>query len=125
MPTPFPRLSVIVSPEQHQLLADLGGFQGRSSASYVRHLVDLATPTLRALHRRLQAAAKAEDTFDDSIQVALDALQDDADEQLHLELDAGLDQDGAGAGARGGDEAGTRAGPEAAERPRTVTTGVR
>lgn len=57
MPTPNPRLSIIVTEDQRDLLTSLGALQGRSAASYVRQIVDASTPHLKALLAALQAAS--------------------------------------------------------------------
>lgn len=41
------RLNVVVTPAQHRLLAELGQLQGRSSASYLREMLDAAEPMLQ------------------------------------------------------------------------------
>lgn len=48
MATQLPRLNVTVTPSQHRLLAELGKLQGRSSASFLKELLDAATPLLEA-----------------------------------------------------------------------------
>ncbi len=57
MPSGNPRLMIVVTPEQRELLADLAKLQKRSSAAIVRDLVDAATPLFRALRGTLQRAA--------------------------------------------------------------------
>lgn len=59
MPTKLPRLSVVVTEEQHALLTRLGALQDRSAASFIRELVDTATPLFRALLPVLDAQAAA------------------------------------------------------------------
>lgn len=87
MPSPFPRLTIILTPEQHHLLTRLSALQGRSQASYVRRLVDLATPHLRALLTPLERAQAEEEAMDEGFQMALqDALQD-AEEELEEQLE--------------------------------------
>lgn len=49
MPTKLPRLNVTVTEHQHSLLAELGELQGRSSASYIREMLDASTPMLEAM----------------------------------------------------------------------------
>jgi len=57
VPTPNPRMAIVVTAEQHQLLVELGALQGRSAASYVRELVDMATPMFKAVLPVLRASA--------------------------------------------------------------------
>lgn len=61
MPTLNPRLSVVVTPHQRGLLSALGAHQGRSAASYLRMILDSATPHLAALLAALDHAAKSTD----------------------------------------------------------------
>lgn len=58
MPTKLPRLNVTVTEEQHELLLELAALQGRSAASYLREMVDAATPLLRAAVPPLRLAAQ-------------------------------------------------------------------
>lgn len=59
MPTSNPRLMIVVTPEQRELLGELGKLQGRSAASFVRDLVDTATPMFQALLPIMRAHAAA------------------------------------------------------------------
>jgi hypothetical protein len=61
MPTSNPRLMIVVTPEQRELLAELGKLQDRSAASFVRELVDAATPMFRQLLPVMRAHAEAID----------------------------------------------------------------
>jgi hypothetical protein len=61
MPTPNPRLSVVVTPHQRDVLAALGAHQGRSAASYLRTILDASTPHLVALLAALDHVAKSND----------------------------------------------------------------
>lgn len=61
MPTPNPRMAIVVSAEQHELLMELGALQGRSAASYVRELLDMATPMFRAVLPLLRASADVQE----------------------------------------------------------------
>lgn len=54
----LPRLNVTVTHEQHALLAQLGKLQGRSSASFLREMLDVAMPFLRASLPVWEAAAR-------------------------------------------------------------------
>lgn len=58
MPTALPRLNVVLTHEQHALLLELAALQGRSAASYLREMVDAATPLLRATVPTLRLAAQ-------------------------------------------------------------------
>jgi hypothetical protein len=59
MPTPNPRLSVVVTPHQRDLLAALGAHQGRSAASYLRSLLDASQPHLQLILASLDHAAQS------------------------------------------------------------------
>lgn len=48
MATKLPRLNVAMTAEQHALLLELGKLQGRSGASFLREMLDAATPMLEA-----------------------------------------------------------------------------
>lgn len=120
MPSSLPRISICISPEQGRLLARLSELQGRSQASYVRHLVDIATPHLAALLRPLERVSSTEAALDDRVSDALDQLMDEADEQLDLLVS--LDLEGV-AGADAGER--SQAAAASATTPRTVTTGVK
>ncbi|MFX5245296.1 hypothetical protein ABTD35_21185, partial [Acinetobacter baumannii] len=69
MPSPFPRLTIVLTHEQHHLLSRLASIQQKSQASYVRHLVDLATPSLRALLTPLEQAVAEQEAMDDNLQM--------------------------------------------------------
>lgn len=87
MPSPFPRLMIVLTPEQHQLLTRLSDIQGKPKAAYVRRLLDLAVPHLRALLSPLERAIAEEEAMDEGFQCALqDALQD-AEEELEEQLE--------------------------------------
>jgi hypothetical protein len=90
MPTPHPRLSVIVTADQHALLASLGALQGRSAASYVREIVDASTPHLRVLLATLQAASRSTDDLPALLaQVSAEVVRrlEPYDELNHAQLD--------------------------------------
>jgi hypothetical protein len=55
MPTKKPRIFVAVTPEQDQLLSELGALQSRSKASYLLELLEGAQPLLTALLPSLRA----------------------------------------------------------------------
>lgn len=54
----LPRLCVSITSEQHSLLLKLAALEGRSAASYLRQMLDVATPMLEATLPVLEAAAK-------------------------------------------------------------------
>ncbi len=85
MPTPNPRLSVVVSQEQHELLTDLAGLENRSAASYVRQLLDGATPLLRSL-RDVMSTITPQDgrSVDKLVSEALTGAYADDPDQLDL-----------------------------------------
>lgn len=86
MPSPFPRLTVVVTPEQHQLLTRLSALQGRSQASYVRGLLNLATPSLRSLCRALEDVEAEQAAYDHQVQADLADMLREADEELEEQL---------------------------------------
>lgn len=51
-----PAVMVRVTPEQHELLKELGALEGRSMASFLNELLDGAEPLFRALLPVLRAA---------------------------------------------------------------------
>ena len=55
MPTKNPRLMITLTEEQRAVLDELGELQGRSAASFVRELVDAATPLLQSLATVMRA----------------------------------------------------------------------
>lgn len=87
MPTPNPRLMVTVTPEQHDLLAQLGALQGRSSASYLREMLDAATPMLQAMLPVYRSAAAQVAMQPEALQMAIrDALSDVDAKKAQLDL---------------------------------------
>lgn len=82
MPSPFARVSIVVSQEQHHILMRLATLQGRSQASYVRRVLDIATPALAALLVPLEAADEAEGEFDHDAHYALMQELREEDENL-------------------------------------------
>lgn len=52
-----PRVNVTVTAEQHALLLELASLNGGSAASYLRAMLDQATPLLRVTVPMLRAAA--------------------------------------------------------------------
>lgn len=69
MPTQLPRLSVIVTQEQHALLSELASLDPdtRSAAGFVRQLVDQVTPLLRKTVPMMRAASEELDTNRDEL----------------------------------------------------------
>ena len=57
MPTKLPRLNVTITEHQYALLQELGDLQGKSSASYLRDMLDQATPMLETILPVWRAAA--------------------------------------------------------------------
>lgn len=91
MPSTLPRVSVCLTPDQSRLLERLGGLQGRSQASYVRNLVDLAEPALWRLLTRLDGLALRRERIaaetDGNLEAAMDALDEEAASELDAQLD--------------------------------------
>jgi hypothetical protein len=71
-----PRLNVTVTPEQHAMLLELGALQERSAASFLREMLDTATPMLAALLPVYRAAAAQQAIQPQALQMAIrDALE--------------------------------------------------
>jgi hypothetical protein len=87
MPSILPRLTVVLAPEQHQLLTRLAALQGRSAASYVRHLVEIASPSFRSLLVKLDAVQEHEGAVDENLAAAIDHLVSEAEDQVEDQLD--------------------------------------
>lgn len=87
VPTVLPRLSVVLTPEQHHLLTRLADLQGRSAASYVRRLLDVATPSLRSLAARLEGIEADTAAIDENAQAAIAQMLDEAEDELADQLD--------------------------------------
>ena len=87
MPTPNPRLLVVVTPEQHELLADLAKLQGRSSASFLRELLDNATPILRSLRKTMRAHAVSIEGQTVALEEVVNRVISDAHGDDHNQLD--------------------------------------
>jgi len=87
MPSKQPRLNVTVTPEQHALLAELGGLQGRSSASFLRELLDAAMPMLEAMLPVYRAAAHQVAMQPEALQKAIkEALAEVDGKRAQLDL---------------------------------------
>lgn len=93
MPSAFNRVAVIVTPEQEGLLDRLGALQGRSRASYLRHLLEVATPSLRRLEASLRGVQTIQAELDDNVSAAIDHAQEELDNQLDLVWDTALNDD--------------------------------
>ena len=104
MPTKLPRLAIVLAPEQHRLLMRLSLLQGRPASSYVRHLVDLATPSLRATLEPLERIRAEEAALNESLQAGLEEMLCEADEELTDQLDL-LDWTAEENGGAGGTDA--------------------
>ena len=87
MPAINPRVAVVVSTDQHQLLTELAALQGRSSASFLRELLDAAEPMLRAMLPVYRAAAAQVAMQPEALQMAIrDALADVDGKRAQLDL---------------------------------------
>lgn len=88
VPTSFPRITVVITPEQHALLTRLGVLQRRSVASYVRQLLDTAQPALERILAPLEAANALVAKYDDDMAAEahhwLSQEEQALDEQLSL-----------------------------------------
>jgi hypothetical protein len=71
MPAKSPRLNVTVTDLQHALLVELGALQGRSAASFLREMLDAATPMFQAMLPVYRAAAQQEATQPEALQLAI------------------------------------------------------
>jgi hypothetical protein len=87
MPTKLPRLAIVLAPEQHRVLMRLSILQGRPASSYVRHLLDLAMPTLRATLEPLERLRAEEALVDENFQAGLEQLLREADDELVDQLE--------------------------------------
>lgn len=107
MPTKLPRLNVSITEHQHALLAELGRLQGRSSASFLREMLDQSTPMLEAILPIMRAAAEQvamqPKQLSDAIRNAV-AEVDAQKAQMNL-LKLMVDTEHSSANDRGGDAA--------------------
>lgn len=64
MPTPYPRVNIVVTKEQHALLSELAELDPtvRSASGFVRALLDQVTPLLRVTVPAMRAAAQELDS---------------------------------------------------------------
>lgn len=77
MPSDKPRVNVVVSPEQHRLLLDLGRAQGRSASSYLREVLDGVEPYLRHMLDLEQARAQSVEEYTDKVRsISASVLED-------------------------------------------------
>lgn len=76
MPTKSPRVNVTVTSEQHSLLLELAALNGGSAASYMRQMLDQATPLLRATVPALRLAAKEMNATREEASIALKGVLD-------------------------------------------------
>ena len=132
MPSSLPRLSVVVTPEQHQLLSELSTLQSRSASSYMRHLLDLATPSLRRILGPLTEARDEEAEFDEAFadevaELLLEAEEDLTDQLALFDLEdhTPAEQDGSAETARTAAKRGPQPGPAEPSLPPYSNTGVR
>ena len=77
MPTRNPRVNVVVTPDQHQLLTALAKEQNRSAASLVREMVDAAEPLMRRTVELLDLANTARGMSQTAAREALEAVLQD------------------------------------------------
>lgn len=123
VPSSFPRVTVVITPEQHALLNRLGVLTRRSAASYVRQLLDTAQPALERILAPLEAAAALQARFDDDLgQEASKWLSEEQaalDGQMSLLDHAGFVDGEASPPATDGEEV------EGGEAPPSSNTGVR
>lgn len=100
MPTHLPRVNVVVTEEQHALLSELRRLDPsiRSSASFLRTLLDQVTPLLRKTVPLMRAAAEELDTSRESLREPLREFMAEL-HQLDL-LDSGASERPNRSGAR-------------------------
>lgn len=88
--TKNPRVNVVVTKQQHQLLVELGALQGRSAASFLREMLDTAEPLLAAalpVWRTIKEQAQAQpEMLRKAIETALHELQVNVDQLDLLKL---------------------------------------
>ena len=88
MSSKSPRVNVVVTEEQHALLMEMGRLQRRSAASFLRELLDTATPIMRValpiLRARDLAIEEQPEALDKAAREALGALIGDAGDQMDL-----------------------------------------
>jgi hypothetical protein len=87
MPSRSPRINVVVTEEQHALLLELGALQQRSASSFLREMLDAATPMFRAALPIWRAAAKQAEAQPEALRQAIQDVIGEADanrDQLDL-----------------------------------------
>lgn len=67
MPTPNPRISVVVTPERHELLRRLASLQQSSMAQIINETMEMVYPVLERVCVVLEAANKAQETRKDGL----------------------------------------------------------
>lgn len=77
----LPRLCVSITREQHALLLKLSALEGRSAASYLRQMLDTATPMLEAMVPVFEAAARQAAMQPQALADAIKAALADVDAQ--------------------------------------------
>lgn len=101
MPSPFPRISVVVTPDHHKVLERLSKLEGRSISSFVRQVIEVAMPTWEQLLTTVEKAAIQRNRLDDGFQTAVEELLSEAEYDLEEQLSIEDFISGKGAGARG------------------------
>lgn len=86
VPSSLPRITVVITPEQHALLSRLGVLQRRSAASYVRQLLDTAQPALERILAPLEAANALVARYDDALAAEADRWLSEEEEALDDQL---------------------------------------
>jgi uncharacterized protein (DUF1778 family) len=82
-----PRINVVVTEDQHQLLMELGELQGRSASSFLREMLELTAPMLKATLTALKTAAAVAEKQPEEARKILDqafALPEENDDQPTL-----------------------------------------
>lgn len=81
MPTKQPRVNVTITDHQHALLMELGSLQGRSASSFLREMLDAATPMLDATLPIYRAAAEQAQMQPEALQSAITTVLGQLDEK--------------------------------------------
>lgn len=122
MPSPFPRVNVVVTDEQFRVLERLSKLDGRSMSSFVRKTIELAMPTWVDLLNSLEKSNISLRSMDDNLEAAMQELLSEAEDELAEQLTIDDFLKGTGAGARGRRGAKPR---EAATNPPSTDRGVK
>ena len=90
MPTHRPRVNVVVTDEQHALLSELAKLDPsvRSASSFLRAMLDQATPLLRKTVPMMREDAKERDTARSELRTALRDFISEAQQMDLLDADA-------------------------------------